>query len=273
MESILLIAGLVVFGLACRTFENRYIAKLGWLAMLGATYAAGFYISGRNHAVGTIAMLGWFMLPWVEILGRVSKLRFPLASEIASRFPPSKDVFPNLDELSSEVEGAGFVEADNAGWQWDETDHFMRLFYHAERKTQASVSLAQQEGFGVSYVSVTSRTADGHIFTTSNYPFSYTMKFTPNHHVNRFDDAVSFEDLMGAHREFMAHHGVDESTLIDLDAEHLTNYLERDMESQIQHNVKVGVLTLSSEGENIFRYTWRGYVFLWMQIVKDMIRV
>ena len=273
MESLLLIAGLVIFGFACRTFENRYIAKLGWLAMLAATYMAGYYIAGRSHITGAAALSGWFLLPWIEILGRVRRLRFPLTSEIASRFPPSRDVFPNLEELSAEVEKLEFVEAENAGWEWDETDHFMRLFYHADSRTQASVSLATQEEFAISYVSLTSRTNDGRIFTTSNYPFSYTMKFTPDHHVNRFPDAMSFEDLVQEHQQFLQEHAINTDMLAALDTEQLTLYLELDMESQIQHNIKVGVLEPAADGENVFRYSWRGYVFLWIQIVKDMIRV
>lgn len=273
MESILFIAGLVVFGFACHTFDNRYVAKLGWLAMLAATYSIGFYVSGRSHVAGAAALSGWFLLPWVEILLRVRKLRIPLANEIESRFPPSKDAFPNLDELSSEVEATGFVEVENAGWEWDESDHFMRLFYNKEQKAQAGVSLAMEDGYGISYVSVTSRTTDGRAFTTSNYPFASTMKFTPCHHVNRNEGAASFDGMLQVHRDFLSVHAVDDEALMDLDSEHLANYLKHDMESQIQHNVKVGVLEPASDGENVFRYSWRGCVFLWGQFLKDMIRV
>ena len=40
---------------------------------------------------------------------------------------------------------------------------------------------------------------------------------------------------------------------------------------QIDHNLRVGVL--ESAGEGFIRYSWRGCVFLWLQVVKDMIRV
>ena len=43
------------------------------------------------------------------------------------------------------------------------------------------------------------------------------------------------------------------------------------MQQQIQHNVSIGVL--EPAGEDVFRYTWRGCWFLWLQVVKDMIRV
>jgi hypothetical protein len=271
MSFILIIAGLIVFSYGCHTFENRYVAKLGWLAPLVATYVGGLWLTG-SHAAGAAAISLWFLLPWVEILGRVRKLRFPLVNEIAHRFPPSREVFPNLSELSDEAEQAGFVEAENTGWRWEETDHFMRLFYHAEQRAQAAVTLAQFDGFAVSYVSVTSRSMDGRTWTTSNYPFSFTMKFGPDHKINRFEDAESFEDLLTQHRQFLSSNGIELADLMELDVENLSTYLEKDMQHQIQHNVTVGVLVPTEEA-NVFRYSWRGCWFLWLQLVKDMLRV
>ena len=271
MFSILIIAGLIVFAFACRTFESRWVAKLGWISLLVATYLGGYYLSGR-HAVGAGAVGLWFILPWVEIVSRVRKLRFPLRNSIVSRFPPSRDVFPDLGELTSEVEARGFVEEENSGWKWEETEHFMRLFYHPELRMQAAVTLAQQEEFAVSYVSVTSRCKDGRSWTTSNYPFSFTMKFSPDHKVNRYVAAESFEDLMERHREFLTASGVTLDDLVELDTENLSHYLTEDMAHQIQHNVTVGVLEPAGE-DGIFRYSWRGCVFLWVQVVKDMILV
>ncbi len=273
MFSVLIIAGLVALALACRSFNNRYLAKAGWLIMLAATYLAGYALFGGSHVAGAAALSCWFLLPWVEILGRVRRLRFPLSGEISHRFPPSAEVFPELDDLTEEVVSAGFKEQDDTGWKWDETDHFMRLFYHPGQKVLAAIGLAQQGNFAVSYVSVTSRAADGHSYTTSNYPFSYSMQFSPEHHVRRFEGAESFEELLAEHHAFLASSGMNESDVLPLDAEHLDDYIEHDMEQQIEHNIKVGVLEPAADGEKIFRYSWRGCIFLWLQIVKDMIRV
>ena len=270
MSQFLIIAALVVFAFACRTFENRYISKLGWLAMLAATYVVGYFITG-SHVAGFGALVSWFLLPWLEILGRVRKLRFPVESEMKHRYPPSRDLFPDLQELSSEAEASGFVEVEDTGWKWDETDHFMRLFYHKELRAQAAVTLATQADFAVSYVSLTSRTADGRTFTTSNYPFSFTMKFPPDHKVNRYTSAVSFDDLLASHADFLAANAVFPETLADMDAETLTDHLTKDMRVQIDHNLREGVL--EAAGEGFIRYSWRGCVFLWLQVVKDMIRV
>lgn len=270
-EGLLYLAALVVFAFGCRTFENRFIIKLGWLALLAASYFGGWLLSGGSHAVGAVGVAAWFLMPWLEIVGRVRKLRFPIHSEMKHRFPPSKDVFPDLDSLSEEAEKAGFVEAEDTGWRWDETDHFMRLFYHPDRRMEAAVSLAQQGDFAFSYVSITSRTEDGRTFTSSNYPFSFTMKFSPSHRINRYLAAASLEDLMGSHERFLERQSVAEDELRSLAPDQLHTSIERDMRGQIDHNISVGLIEPTDNG--LFRYSWRGCLFLWVQVVKDMIRV
>jgi hypothetical protein len=201
LPQFLYLAATVVFAVACRTFENRYVHKIGWLTLLTASYLGGYFLTG-SHAAGACGIALWFMLPWVEIVGRVRKLRFPLKSEVKHRFPPSRELFPDLEQLSREIEDQGFERADDTGWKWSETDHFMRLFYHAEQRTQAAIALAQQEGFAFSYVSLTSRTKGSLIYTTTNYPFPPTMQFSPSHRMNRYAHAQSMEDLVANHADF-----------------------------------------------------------------------
>jgi hypothetical protein len=220
---------------------------------------------------GAVFVSAWFMLPWLEILGRVRHLRFPIIGKLGHRFPPSEDDFPDLASISAEIEAAGFTEADNTGWKWEGTDHFMRLFYHADLRLQAAASLAAQETMAVSYVSVTSRTTDGRSVTTSNYPFSYSMQFGPQHLVQRFEAAESFTQLTERHEKFLQELKLSHEHLADQDPDALVLQIEQDMEQQIRHNVAVGVLLPA--GEHVFRYSWRGYLFLWRQIVWDMLRV
>ncbi len=269
LQQFLYLAATVVFAVACRTFDNRFVQKLGWLSLLGASYLGGYFLTG-SHAAGAFGIALWFMLPWLEIVGRVRKLRFPIKSEIKHRFPPSREVFPDLESLSAETEAIGFQEAGDAGWKWSQTDHFMRLFYHEALRTQASIALAQQGDFAFSYVSLTSRSADGVIYTTTNYPFAPTMQFSPQQRVNRYGQARSMKELLDQHRQFLDRHDAA-SRLVSLDTEELPSYLEKDMVAQIDHNLAIGVIETISEGE--FRYSWRGCFYLWFQVVKDMIRV
>ncbi|OYW73045.1 MAG: hypothetical protein B7Z37_23075 [Verrucomicrobia bacterium 12-59-8] len=270
LQQILYVAAALIFAIACRSFENRFIQKLGWLALLGASYLSGYYLTD-THVGGAIFIAAWFMLPWLEIIFRVRRLRFPIKSEVKHRFPPSREVFPELSDLSSEADDAGFTEVGDTGWQWSQTDHFMRLFYHTEKRTQAAIALAQQGDFGFSYVSLTSRTSNGVTFTTTNYPFASTMKHSPKQRLNRFTHAGSFADLLERHEHFLMREGVLLEDLVLQDTEFLHAYIERDMSVQIDHNITTGVIEPTGNGE--FRYSWRGCIFLYWQVVKDMLRV
>ena len=270
LSEILYLAALVVFAWACRTYHNRYLHKAGWIALLAATYLSGFFLFD-SHVAGSFGVAIWFLLPWVEIAGRVRGLRFPIRSEVGSRFPPSDDVFPNLDELTAEVEACGFEEAGDSGWKWSETDHFVRFFYDENWCTQASIALARQDHFAFSYVSLTTRPTDGRIFTTTNYPFAPTMRHAPQQHVQRFVHAESMEELVECHERFLDKAALDDDDIIPLDIEELSTYLEEDLSKQVQHNLSTGLI--EPVGEDEFRYSWRGCFFLWFQVVKDMIRV
>lgn len=269
-NEILYLAALIVFSFGCRTFDNRWLQKLGWFGLLAASYLFGWWITD-SHVAGACAVLVWFLLPWLEIVTRVRKLRFPIRNEIKHRFPPSRDTFPDLDALTREIEEQGFESVDDAGWQWQETQHFLRLFYLADKRLQASIALAEQSGLAFSYVSLTSRTADGRTFTTSNYPFSATMQVAPKQHLNRQLAADSFADLMTKHVQFLDKEKVAPENLIELDIDTLPNQLADDIHSQIDHNLAQGLIEPLGEGE--FRYSWRGCWFLWLQVVKDMLRV
>ncbi|HSJ03883.1 MAG: hypothetical protein ACAI34_19575 [Verrucomicrobium sp.] len=270
MSHLLIIIGLLVFAYACRTFNNRYLAKAGWVAVLVATYLGAYFLTG-SHAWGWFALALWFLFPWVEIVGRVRKLRFPLRSEVKSRFPPSREVFPDLDEITNEVEETGFEKTDDAGWKWEETDHFVRLFYHDEKKLQATISVALQEAFVFSHASLTTRTAKGDTLITTNYPFSFTMKLAPRQLMNRCDDAETFEDMLTSHEAFLERNGVTTANLAAQDPENLHTVIESDLVQQITHNLNAGVIVRTDEQH--FRYSWRGCFFLWFQVVKDMLRV
>jgi hypothetical protein len=270
MSQLLLIVGLLIFAYACRTFQNRYVNKAGWITVLAATYLSAYFVTG-SHAWGWAALGMWFIFPWVEIVGRVRKLRFPLRSEVKHRFPPSADVFPDLSEITGKVEDAGFEKADDAGWKWEETDHFVRIFYHSDRKLQATVSVAQQDEFVFSHASLTTRTVDGMAYVTTNYPFSFTMKLAPMQRLQRCDDAETIEEMLASHGDFLTKYGVTDADIMAQDPDSLHAAIQTDLSQQIDHNLNTGVIVRADEKH--FRYSWRGCFYLWFQVVKDMIRV
>jgi hypothetical protein len=47
--------------------------------------------------------------------------------------------------------------------------------------------------------------------------------------------------------------------------------MEEEMVLQIDHNMERGLIEEAGEGK--FRYSWRGCLFLWVQLVKEMVKV
>jgi hypothetical protein len=53
--------------------------------------------------------------------------------------------------------------------------------------------------------------------------------------------------------------------------EEIEDNIESEMRSQVDHNLKSGIIQLSGDGH--FHYSRRGLLFLWCQFIKDMIRL
>lgn len=300
MSEFLFVIGLVVLAFACFTVRQRLVRKLGSALILAATFVAGWALSG-SVAVGLGAAACWFLLPWVEILLRVRKAVLPMERELAHRYPPDREVFPALPEITREIEQLGFEKTDDTGWQAGESSQFMRIFYHPRKHQQAVVSLLEQSGVGMTYVSLTNRTADGRTLTTWNYPFSYSLKFTPVVTLQRVVEAESFEELQQAHEHFLAvetgfdpemiagseeaaddvgghdddstvrYHASGENPWAPHDPDKVDQLIEREMAEQMRYNVELGLL--QPVGEDGCRYSWRGCLFLWGQCLKDMVRL
>lgn len=270
MFQFLLILGLVVFAFGCRSFQNRYVHKLGWLALLATTYLGGFFLT-QSHLLAALGLAMWVVFPWLNIVTRVRKLRFPLHHELKHRFPPPRDIFPDLEDITAEVEEAGFEKTDDAGWKWESADHFVRLFYHAGKRLQANISVSQQDGYVVSYASLTTRTVEGQSYVTTNYPFSFTMKTAPLQKVNRCGGAEIFDDMLRSHADFLGFSGVVDEHISVQDPDQLPDTLSQELSEQIDHNLLAGLLVRLDDQH--FGYSWRGCLFLWFQVVKDMIKV
>src|SRR5688572_9178141 len=137
MENFLIVLGIWLAGHALRTFALVWLRKAGALLYLAATYVAGYFVAGGSHLAGACAVAGWFMLPWLEIILRVRAMRLPLNKTLSNRFPPPRDEFPHLKELTAEVEEAGFEMVEDTGWDGGEVRQFLRLFYMPESRVQA----------------------------------------------------------------------------------------------------------------------------------------
>jgi hypothetical protein len=269
-SSLLLILGVATLSLAFRAFHNAWFQKLGAFGVLVTSYLAGWLLTGYWPA-GAACALSWFLLPWLEILTRVRKLRLPVEKNLRHKTPPNSENFPAIHELTDEIEQEKFEHIDDAGWDWDDCQQFFRLFYKEDERAQAAICFIDQGDVAFYYLSIASRACDGTIWTTWNYPFSHSLKLVPELKINRLRAEDSFLQLHESHRSFLQKNGITIDNLQPLDAEKIALEMQQDLRAQIAHNVAQGVLTKTAEGQ--IRYSWRGMFFIWFQFLRDIVRL
>lgn len=268
--ALLLVLGVAVLSVALRSFNHPWLRKIGAVGVLATSFLAGWLLTGALW-MGVLLAASWFLLPWLEILTRVRRLRLPADKSLRPRTPPSRDTFPALEDLTNEAEEDGFEHVEDAGWDWDEYEQFFRLFYKADERCQAALCMIQQNDMAFFYISVSSRAADGRVWTTWNYPFSYSLKFVPQIRINRAGGEASFHEVYLSHRDFLQRHAVSTDSLLELEPDQIQQEIRKDLQAQIAHNITAGVLRETKEGQ--VRYSWRGLFFIWCQFVRDLVRL
>src|ERR1700704_2037552 len=262
--------GVAVLSVALRSFQTSFAQKAGAVGILASTFLAVYFVSG-SWLAGLSAALAWFFLPWLEILTRIRALRLPKEKALRPKSPPSPDVFPTLEEITSEIQNEGFAHVNDAGWDWEDYRQFFRLFYKEEDRAQATICLNEQHDLSFYYLRISSRANDGIIWTTWNYPLSYGLKLTPQFRINRQRPDQSFWQLYQSHKEFLRQKQVQTTSLDALDEERMQTDIENDLRDQIAHNVRAGVLKPAADDE--VKYSWRGMIYLWCQFLLDLLRL
>ena len=270
VSDFMLILGVAVLSMSLRTSSNRVLLKLGALGIVATSFLIGWRLTGL-WGVGLFCALSWLLLPWLEILTRVRKLRLPLERTLKHKSPPNGEVFPALQEITDEIEQESFEHVEDAGWDWDDYQQFFRLFYHPAERSQAAICLIDQNDVSFYYLSLSSRADDGKIWTTWNYPFSYSLRLAPQWEVNRQPGSQTFLQLCESHREFLRTNGVSTDRLQELCPERIQAEIQKDLRAQIAHNLATGVLTEDKAGS--VRYSWRGLFFIWFQFLRDLVRL
>src|SRR6478735_3480861 len=262
--------GVAVLSVAMRSYQSSISQKVGAFGILAASFLAIYYITG-SWVLGLLSALSWLLLPWLEILTRIRALRLPREKTLRPKNPPSEEVFPTLDEITSQIESEGFTHISDAGWDWEDYRQFFRLFYKEEDRAQAAICLNEQSDFSFYYLRISSRAKDGKVWTTWNYPLSYGLKLTPLFRINRQRPDRSFWQLYQSHRDFLRKNGVDPASIDALDEEQIENEMEKDLRDQIEHNIHKGVLKQTATGD--VKYSWRGMIYLWCQFLVDLVRL
>ncbi len=270
MNGILLILGVIALSLALRTLPWTFTRKLGAAGFLAASFLVGYFASGKIW-IGAVIVAMWFLFPWIELITRTRKMRLPVKRSLSRKSPPGAQRFPELNTITGEIEAAGFVYVKDTGWSWNDTNQFFRFFYHAEKRTQATICFTEQSFYSYTSVSISVRHGDGRVFRTSNLPFSSPMKSPPNIVQRRDLDSFLFVDFIEGHEMWVEALGFTTEDFTHQSPEDIVTQVESESGSQINHNLESGIIALCEKAET-WRYSWRGLVYLYFQALKDFMR-
>jgi len=255
---------------ALRSFRHPLMFRLGAFGMVLTSFLAGWLLGG-SLALGFVFASTWFLLPWLEILTRVRRLRMPIDRQLELTPPPARSVFPTFSELTEEMESHAFVHVEDVGWSHDETRQFIRIFQQPESRTLGAICLIEQQEFAFYYLSLTSRTADGRTFLTWNYPFAYGLRIPPDVQLNRVAGDGTIGELASAHAAFLSRCEIDTAALREPSSATARVEMQAELRHQLDHNLACGLL--ERDGPDLIRYSMRGMFFLWFQFLRDFVRI
>ncbi len=270
MSEFLLILGVALLSFGLRSVAHPVAHRLGTLCLLGTSFLIGYFLTG-NWVAGLICAASWLLLPWVEILTRVRHLRLPVDRKIQPCHAPDAETFPALRPLSSELEAEGFERVEDAAWEWEHQQHFVRIFHKPDEALQAALCLIDQDQVAFYYLSISSRGKDGTLWTTWNYPFSYSMQFPPRLRIHRVGSQCDIPTMLAKHRAFLTASAIPPGQIAPSEPGAIPTEMQADLEAQITHNLHTGLL-LPADKEGTVRYSWRGLLYLWLQFLRDFVR-
>jgi hypothetical protein len=98
------------------------------------------------------------------------------------------------------------------------------------------------------------------------------MKMAPEVRLRQAPGAEHFVELLDLHRQWIEGLGFLPEDLVEEEPGKLAGLIEQETGRQIRHNFEAGLIK-PGEAAGTFRYSWRGLVYLYCQLVKDMVRM
>lgn len=272
MHQFLTIIGIILVGMALRSCRRRIFRKIGALIYLLCTGLVTYFLTDGNVPLSIATVFIWFFLPWIELISRVRKMRLPLNNYLNEQRRPQLDDFPEAYHTIAELEELDYEHSSDYGWDWGNSSQHYSFYWHPEERVVVAVCLCKQSNIAFSYVTISSRDCDGNIYRTSNFPFSPTLKNSPNVAWNQIACRhCSLEASLRCHQKFITKKGGSHNSLMMPDPDVLDIEVESDMRQQIEFNLQAGIITPAEHQK--FRYSFRGLCYLWRQFIKDMIRL
>lgn len=266
-----IVTALITLAIGLRMARGRITKKLGAFSFLVAMGYLGYVLT--HHWVGAVlSIMLCALLPLIFIYLRRSKETYHLQPKPLSSFRKIDDTFfPHASRYRAQLEDLGFDEVDENSWEWLNSHQHHRFLWHPEHCAIASVCLCEQQKVAFSYIILYSELADGTTIKTTNYPFSSPLIHPPNSHWNHVPcEEKDISAILESHQKQIDKHNTTPCTLLLPDPEEVSDKWVSELTHQTEYNL---ARKLIKGEENKFRYTPKGYLYLWRQALKDFIRL
>ncbi|MCX7712428.1 MAG: hypothetical protein N2035_01990 [Chthoniobacterales bacterium] len=270
LSNLLLVCGSAVLTWALHSLGHPFLRRLGTLGVFVTSFLAGWLLGGSLW-LGTIFAATWLFLPWIEILFYVRKLRLPIRPPIKHCPPPNSSSFPDLSDLSEQIEQEKYEHIFDAGWQIEDMRNFYRIFYNPAHRNHATICFIERATATFYYTAITTLTVEPRRkFLTWNYPFSYGMLVPKTWKIQRIP-FCEFNQMLHYHKQFLEINGIAPEKIEPQKTEELLELLKSFAEEQVRFNIQKGILRQESDG--YVRYSLRGMFFLWWEFLWDLFRL
>jgi hypothetical protein len=268
MNEVIIVVALVCAAMGLRAFGAAWCQRVGMLGYVAAVGVAGFFLTQAWW--GAVAgVLLFLLVPMMGIFWQIRGMRLPLDRKWRSSWPPNETQFPTLAELTEELEAHRYEHIDDVQARWHEAREQVRLMRHPQDKVLASITMMTDEPFQMLWVSLTVKTREGLLVSTTTSPSMSPLCMAPGVSLRYERQAASIAELLRAHAQHMVEQKVYSEELVMIEAEEATAFLEQEMRRQVDYNLDCGVIRLAGEGT--FSYSWRGGVFLWVQWLRSVL--
>ncbi len=272
MKYTLIIISIIFLGASLRATRKKCLRKLGVLLFVFATGLAGYFLFDKIW-VGVLSALLWVFFPWIELLLCVRKTLLPLENKLSKQDLPCESYFPEAAKIKKAFLEKSYEHVTDCGWKWAKSHEHYSFFWHPSKKHLAAICHRVQPCVTFCYLNIVSTTKDGTLWRSSNFPFSPSLPIPPSTRYNHITEGnISCPlQVLYAHELFLYDQGVEPAELINNQFSEVEKVFEHEMRSQIDYNLKHGLIRLTGDGH--FKYSFRGLCYLWIQILKDMFRM
>jgi len=259
--------GLLLLSWSFLRSELLWKRKVGvWFLPL--TLAVVMWIWTSSILLALMALVLWFGLPLFQATIASRKLRFSYQRKLETA-SLSLEECPGLHQASQEVREGDF---DFMGDYWlkpSPQEQAFRLFQHRTKAISGAVALVRQGPFQLIYRILATRSQDGALWMTWDYPLAYGLEMPPGFNIYRYLDAEDVTELVDQHDAFLELNEVKAGLESDGSAS-VYALFEEIFQTTMVHNLKVGMLKRADESDEI-RYTWKGTFFLLRQVLREVV--